>query len=99
MREQERIAMQCANRQTGPFCTNEIADLAPACLHGGRDLHSMKIAYSNEGVDSRPYEVVPDGFHYGVAFAGEIRIHGLDRVRAVRLMALLNSVSEIKDIG
>ena len=38
------------------------------------------------------HKIVPDGFKFGIAVEGEIKIHGLDLKKAQELAALLNSI-------
>jgi len=42
------------------------------------------------------YYVVPDGLDFGIAVAGEVKIHGLTLNKARRLVELLNSVGVVQ---
>ena len=90
--------MRIAGKKACPFCKEIIPASALFCLHCGRDLHSMTVADS-QAPGEEPYQVVPDGFHFGIAFEGEIRIHGLDLKKARDLAALLNSATAAPKAG
>lgn len=62
----------------------------------------MKLAGSRAQPQSGPYELVPDGQKFGIAFRGEIIIRGLDSAdleRAQRVIAILNSFIEDEMAG
>lgn len=89
--------MQVADRKTCPFCRGEIADQSRAC-ECGRAPYSMKVAHP-QSASREVYELVPDGYNYGISVDGKIKIHGLGFERARRLVELLNSVNEIEQAG
>jgi|GEM_PF-2291201 len=89
--------MQNAVKRLCPYCAQEVPLASSCCIHCGRDLHQMMIARST----SRPagpamYYVVPDGLDFGIAVAGEVKIHGLTLNKARRLVELLNSVGIVQ---
>ncbi len=57
--------------------------------------------YGHVSDDARPaseknkYEIVSDGSKFGVAFKGEIKIHGLEYARAQYLAEILNGIDEL----
>lgn len=63
-----------------PACAGVVSANSPLCDHCGRALH----------LDL--YVIVPDGSKFGIAFEGEIRMHGLDLKKAQNLASLLNSI-------
>jgi len=90
--------MQIAGKRLCPFCTQDVPLESSLCIHCGRDLQVMKVAHS-QAQKNWIYQVVPDGLKFGIAVAGEIKIHGLELGKARDLNALLNSVTDIEKAG
>jgi hypothetical protein len=82
-----------------PFCMGESPLAVSFCLHCGRDLQVMQLAHSQVQAKVALYQVVPDGLQFGIAIAGEVKIHGLDLRKAQDLAVLLNSVTEFPKAG
>jgi hypothetical protein len=82
-----------------PFCAGEIPVESYICLHCGRNLQEMKIAHPQSQPDNQLYHVVHDGISYGVAIAGDIKIHGLDFKKAHELASLLNNAIGAGEAG
>ena len=55
-----------------------------------QNLHGMRI---NKPVHR--YEIVADGNRFGIAFRGEVKIHGMELNRAQRTVQILNAVEEM----
>jgi hypothetical protein len=43
------------------------------------------------------YEVVADGSRFGIAFRGEVKIHGMELNRARATVLILNAVQEMEE--
>jgi hypothetical protein len=91
--------MQNAAKRFCPFCQGEIPLESVACMHCERDLNAMKLAHARTQNESALYRVVPNGIKYGIAIAGEVKLHGMDLKEAQDLAALLNSVFDIPKTG
>jgi|WetSurMetagenome_2_1015567.scaffolds.fasta_scaffold353648_1 hypothetical protein len=82
-----------------PFCAGEILLEVSICPHCERNLQVMKAANSQPQPDAALYQVVPDGLHFGISIAGEVKLHGLELKEAHDLAALLNRVTEVYKAG
>jgi len=74
--------MLIAGTKKCPSCAKVIAANAIRCIHCGKYL------------DTDPYEIVPDGFKFGIAFDGEVIMHGIESKEAKETVAMLNSVKK-----
>ncbi len=85
--------MQNMGKVICPACANELVEFTRWCWHCGCDLYGMN------QVQSKPaaYEIVADGFHFGIALGDEVKIHGLDIENAQSIVAILNRVNNEKD--
>jgi len=61
-----------------PYCAVLIPAKSTICINCGHELHS--------GL----YAIVPDGSHFAISFGAEIKIHGLTRESAERILDALN---------
>ncbi len=53
-----------------------------------RDLHGKPVCR---------YEIVADGSRFGIAFKGEVKIHGMELSRAKTTVSILNEVQEMEN--
>ncbi len=95
---------QRADRKSCPFCGGEIPLLVSVCDHCKRyldeeGLHCPKIPSIQIQNSATLYEIVPDGIRFGLAFRGEIKVHGLDLENARELASILNSIADLHETG
>lgn len=76
--------MLIAGTRKCPSCAKAIDANAIRCIHCGRAL------------DSNPYEIVLDDFKFGIAFNGEVIVHGIEFKEAKETVSILNSVKKIE---
>jgi len=88
--------MKRADATYCPFCTGEILEAEFLCKYCGRDLHAMRIAHSKAKASSKGggYEIVPDGFKFGIALRGTVILHGMEMEEAQNTAKILNTVLE-----
>jgi hypothetical protein len=87
----KRINMISASKKLCHFCASEMKPGTVQCEQCGLDLKTMKFAKSRPKSESEdPYRIVVDGDKFGIAFQGEIKIHGLEPKEAQTILEILN---------
>jgi hypothetical protein len=77
-------------------CIQAMPHPAYAAANSTRRQYSHPSQSSGPVSGKKEYEIMSDGTKFGVAFQGEIKIHGLEYARAQHLAELLNSVGELE---
>jgi len=72
-----------------PYCAVIIPSNSTLCVNCGKEFHSDL------------YLIVPDGSEFGIAFEGEIKVHGLTLEGAKRILSILNRYlhNQPEDVG
>jgi len=84
--------METVDKKLCPFCAGEIPSDAILCKHCGGDLHRIRIAEPKAKPESQNrYKIVADGCKFGIAFQGEVKVHGMTLKEAESTIWILNN--------
>jgi hypothetical protein len=85
--------MEKVEKKLCPFCAGEIPSDAILCKHCRGDLRRIRIVEPKAKSKDR-YKIVADGCKFGIAFQGEVKVHGRTLKEAESTIWILNNAIE-----